>query len=256
MGMRFRKSVKIAPGVKVNLNSKSVSVTAGVKGAHHTVSSNGSRTSSVGIPGTGLSYSKTTRGSSGTQKAGSNQSDNSKGFYTPELEPEDPKTPKKRWYQSNFWIIFFLIVFFPVGLYLMWRHSKWNKVVKVLVTAFFVYAVVQSGSTQDSAPTKVPAITATPTPELTVAPTETPVPTETPTPEPTATPIPTATPTPVPTATAEPIVPVAENGPTVWISGTGSKYHSNPNCSNMSSPTEISLSDAESRGYEPCKKCY
>lgn len=59
MGLRFRKSLKIAPGVKLNLNKKSTSVTFGGKGVHHTISSTGKRTSTVGIPGTGLSYSKT-----------------------------------------------------------------------------------------------------------------------------------------------------------------------------------------------------
>lgn len=39
-------------------------------------------------------------------------------------------------------------------------------------------------------------------------------------------------------------------------SGNGTKYHNNPNCSNMKNPIEISLSEAQARGYEPCKKCY
>lgn len=59
MGLRFRKSVKVAPGVKLNLNKKSTSVTFGGKGAHYTVSSTGKKTKSVGIPGTGLSYVET-----------------------------------------------------------------------------------------------------------------------------------------------------------------------------------------------------
>ena len=41
MGLRFRKSVKVAPGVKLNLNKKSTSVTFGGKGAPGTVSSTG-----------------------------------------------------------------------------------------------------------------------------------------------------------------------------------------------------------------------
>lgn len=57
MGLRFRKSSKIAPGVKVNLNKKSNSVTFGGKGFHYTVNSKGKTTKSFGIPGTGLSYS-------------------------------------------------------------------------------------------------------------------------------------------------------------------------------------------------------
>lgn len=59
MGVRFRKSAKIAPGVRVNFNKKSASVSVGGKGAHYTVSSTGRRTSSVGIPGTGVSYVET-----------------------------------------------------------------------------------------------------------------------------------------------------------------------------------------------------
>lgn len=58
MGFRFRKSIKIAPGVKFNINKKSVGMTFGTKGAHYTVNSKGTRTKSVGIPGTGLSYTE------------------------------------------------------------------------------------------------------------------------------------------------------------------------------------------------------
>lgn len=42
----------------------------------------------------------------------------------------------------------------------------------------------------------------------------------------------------------------------VWIPNTGSKYHSNPGCSNMKNPTQVSISQAQFMGYEPCKKCY
>lgn len=57
MGLRFRKSIKVAPGVKINLNKKSAGVTLGTKGAHYTINTSGKRTASVGLPGTGLSYS-------------------------------------------------------------------------------------------------------------------------------------------------------------------------------------------------------
>lgn len=56
MATRFRKSVSIAPGMKVNINKGSISASVGTKGAHYTVSSNGSTTKTVGIPGSGLSY--------------------------------------------------------------------------------------------------------------------------------------------------------------------------------------------------------
>lgn len=56
MGIRFRRSIKVAPGVKLNLGKKSVGMTVGVKGAHVSVNSKGRKTKTVGIPGTGLSY--------------------------------------------------------------------------------------------------------------------------------------------------------------------------------------------------------
>lgn len=59
MGLRFRKSFKIAPGVRVNVGKKSIGISAGVKGARVSVNSSGRKTTTVGIPGTGLSYQKT-----------------------------------------------------------------------------------------------------------------------------------------------------------------------------------------------------
>lgn len=52
--------------------------------------------------------------------------------------------------------------------------------------------------------------------------------------------------------------PVQNNSNVVYItgSGNGTKYHSNPNCSRMKNPIEISVSDAQARGYSPCSKCY
>ncbi|OTG79756.1 hypothetical protein B9T33_11505 [Acinetobacter sp. ANC 5054] len=57
MGLNFRKSFKIAPGVKLNVGKKGISsVSVGVKGARVSLGKTGTRTT-VGIPGTGLSYS-------------------------------------------------------------------------------------------------------------------------------------------------------------------------------------------------------
>lgn len=42
----------------------------------------------------------------------------------------------------------------------------------------------------------------------------------------------------------------------VWIPNSGSKYHSHAGCSNMKNPSQVTKSEAENRGYEPCKKCW
>lgn len=67
---RFRRSVKIMPGVKVNFNKKSVGVTFGGKGAHYTVNSSGRKTATVGIPGTGLYYTESSGGGSSRKSSG------------------------------------------------------------------------------------------------------------------------------------------------------------------------------------------
>ena len=69
MGMRFRKSKKIAPGVRLNLSAKSASISIGPKGFKKTFSTSGRVTTTVGIPGTGLSYSSSKK--TGQTAAGS-----------------------------------------------------------------------------------------------------------------------------------------------------------------------------------------
>jgi hypothetical protein len=59
MGTRFRKSIKLGKGVKLNIGKKSASISLGTKGLHTTFSTTGRKTTSAGIPGTGLSYTKT-----------------------------------------------------------------------------------------------------------------------------------------------------------------------------------------------------
>lgn len=56
MGLRFRKSIRIVPGVRLNVGLRRTSVSFGGRGFTYNVGSNGSRVT-VGIPGSGLSYS-------------------------------------------------------------------------------------------------------------------------------------------------------------------------------------------------------
>jgi len=55
MGFRFRRSVKILPGIRLNFGKRGISTSIGVRGAHITYGATGTRTT-VGLPGTGLSY--------------------------------------------------------------------------------------------------------------------------------------------------------------------------------------------------------
>ena len=59
--LRFRRQIRLAPGLKLDINKQSLGLTAGVRGAHVTVNTKGQRTLSAGLPGTGLSYRDTRR---------------------------------------------------------------------------------------------------------------------------------------------------------------------------------------------------
>ena len=66
MALRFRRSIRIAPGVTLNLGKKGVSVSAGPKGASVTLGKNG-LWGNIGLPGTGLSYRTRLSGSPAQQ---------------------------------------------------------------------------------------------------------------------------------------------------------------------------------------------
>jgi len=55
MGFRFRRSIRILPGIRLNLSKSGVSTSIGVRGAHVTLG-HGKVRETVGLPGTGLSY--------------------------------------------------------------------------------------------------------------------------------------------------------------------------------------------------------
>ena len=103
MGLRFKKSFKIAPGVKLNLNKNSTSVTFGKRGAHYTINSKGKKTASVGIPGTGISYTKTMGDTPSRSSSNSNSKDQNGGSFMSENNFSDPGSngPGKKWYQKT-----------------------------------------------------------------------------------------------------------------------------------------------------------
>lgn len=69
MGFRFRRSVRVLPGVRLNFGKSGVSTSVGGKGATVNFSKRGTRTT-VGVPGTGLSHSGTMPRSGGTRSSG------------------------------------------------------------------------------------------------------------------------------------------------------------------------------------------
>lgn len=99
MGLRFRKSVKIAPGVRLNIGKKSVGVSAGVKGYRKSINSSGRVTTSIGTPVAGVSYVKTENLKSKKKKAASNRASStaaaaSSSASSPAVTPAPVKVQK------------------------------------------------------------------------------------------------------------------------------------------------------------------
>ncbi|RTE08643.1 DUF4236 domain-containing protein [Paenibacillus whitsoniae] len=57
MGFGFRKSIKIAPGVRFNVGSKSMGLSFGGRGLRYSINSRTGVRATIGLPGSGLSYS-------------------------------------------------------------------------------------------------------------------------------------------------------------------------------------------------------
>jgi hypothetical protein len=55
MGLRFRRSIRLLPGVRVNLGLTRASLSIGRRGLTYNIGSKGSRVT-VGVPGSGFSY--------------------------------------------------------------------------------------------------------------------------------------------------------------------------------------------------------
>lgn len=151
---RFRKSVKIAPGVKLNFNKNSTSVTFGGKGAHYTVNSKGTRTASLGIPGTGISYVDIQNPNKNTpnhqshtyqtiQNSNENQYnyvDNSNQYYNSDNQSPDFKNKQKPpIYQRNWFIILMMIFVSPIGIFLMWYFKEWKTITKIIISVFLIF---------------------------------------------------------------------------------------------------------------------
>ena len=108
--------------------------------------------------------------------------------------------------------------------------------------------------------------TAEPTPAQTVAPATpapTPEPTPAPTPQPTPEPTPQSTPEPTPATVTVSVHGTGRDvtlpsGTLVWIPATGTKFHNKNNCGNMNpdKATQITVDEAQRRGYDACEKCY
>lgn len=109
--------------------------------------------------------------------------------------------PTQPWYAQTWAAVVALLFFFPLGLFLMWRFTRWEVWIKTVITivgSLFTILVIVSaaiGGEDDGSEAVRQEESPSPTVE---APTATPQPTPSPEPTPEPTPQPTATPAPPP----------------------------------------------------------
>lgn len=85
MGLRFRKSFKVAPGVRVNIGKKSAGVSIGGKSGGVSINSKTGAHGRVSIPGTGISYYEKIGGGNKRKSSSPSASSSGKSFHKTEL---------------------------------------------------------------------------------------------------------------------------------------------------------------------------
>lgn len=303
MAVRFRRSIKIAPGVKLNLNKKSVGVTVGTKGAHYSVNSKGTRTTTVGIPGTGLSYVD-------SKKIGTKASLSDEDSIVPDLPNytdltdnstsiTPPKKSKKKLIAGIIIALILIGTLLNLGsgkvesITANWPKTSFdiNETAKVNITVdpedadisdiaisdnniakmeysngiatisfcgegtehiYFTCSDVKSnGRTikvvdkEAEAQRQKAAEEAAKEQERLAAERKAQEAAEQ-----------QAQQQQSQQQTQQQVTAPPAQTQMVWIPNSGSKYHSNPSCSNMKNPQQVTLDYAQSAGYEPCKKCH
>lgn len=74
MGLRFRKSIKLGKGARINFSKSGVGASIGTKGLRYTLKAGGGSRTTASIPGTGISYTKDSRGGSKPKKSSNTHS--------------------------------------------------------------------------------------------------------------------------------------------------------------------------------------
>ena len=87
MGLRFRKSIKLGGGARLNLSKSGIGYSWGVKGARFTKKANSGNRTTLSVPGTGISWVKDSKGKQSKKKTKS--TNGNRNEYEPISKMED-----------------------------------------------------------------------------------------------------------------------------------------------------------------------
>lgn len=265
MGIRFRKSIKLGGGTKLNLSKSGVGISTGVKGFRVSKNTSGRSRVTASLPGTGLSYTKEygSSGSSGNSQSAPTHHSHSHSYSGGGSAPSGGGE-KPPFFQRTGIIILLLILFPPVGICLMWRYMpQIHEGIKVTISvAFGILCIcmlamgkgdvvnadqpptlrqqVDEAKTQPNAKTRKPVFAVDE-------------------------PKPAQEPQDTQQATTQPEKPKQEQPVQqeefkdeermVYITPTGEKYHKKTCRMIKGDCTEIGINDAIARGYTACGVC-
>lgn len=227
MGMRFRKSIKLGGGTKLNLSKSGVGISTGVKGFRVSKNTSGRSRVTSSLPGTGLSYVNEF-GSSGISAGDSTPSSGTSSGSS-------GKGPKKNRGKLIGSLVMILLVLVLIGLV----RSCVRKIGDFLSPSDDKPAVVQQEEQE-------PQEAAEPKTEVTTQPNA-------------------QTPQDTPQTVTQPEAPKQEQPVQqeefkdeermVYITPAGEKYHKKTCRMIKGDCTEIGINDAIARGYTACGVC-
>ena len=249
MGIRFRKSINLGKGFKASLSKSGVGFSWGFKGFRVTKTAKGAIRTTASLPGTGLSYSKEfslgKKKKKGKKEEVAENQTNEAAATEEGAVQEETVVEMPKWLQSVLtiggWLLTAAFAMFALT-YLPSVASILALVAAVLIVPIPKWQELLSRFI--SGPIKIVAVVALIVVALILAPSGS------------AAEDPVSDPTSTSTVSQDADTNTAQTGDIVYVTKSGSKYHSKATCSSMKEPLEMTLSEAESKGYEPCGRCH
>ena len=135
MGWRYRKRIKILPGININISKSGISTNVGVKGASVTFGPKGTYVN-TGLPGTGLYRRDKVKGNGITKYPTENYHNHDDLQQSMLVAEEYDKTTSILAYNPLHYIFFFLSLFFPIAAF-VWYLNGLNMIYSSLINAVF-----------------------------------------------------------------------------------------------------------------------
>ena len=135
MGWRYRKRIKILPGIHINISKSGISTNVGVKGASVTFGPKGTYVN-TGLPGTGLYRRDKVNGNGITKYPTENYHNHDEIPQSMLVAEEYDKTTSILAYNPLHYIFFFLSLFFPIAAF-VWYLNGLNMIYSSLINAVF-----------------------------------------------------------------------------------------------------------------------